>query len=777
MKPLINHNTLGKLPTVEEPNQEMELDFAGPLPLVWGTKKYILVCVDRFSKFPSAQITSSTSAKSIINFLSKYIALHGIPRTIRTDQGSGFISKEVREFCHEHNIKVIFSPLGAHRATGLVERLIRTIKERLLVMAQERLKPSLESALLKIIKCLRTVTEQSLNCSPFEAHFGRSPNTIWHNLVKSPSSNNLDWNKTLLCIDKGKKLMSRERRHDWDAPDDIEDGDVDENSSSLEDISNAVRYVPTSAGSPVKVLSRAEKRDALGIKDSILNNPPGKTFIYRKVQDRTKSEPFYRVLKDEIVRESDHTVTLKNGKIIRKSDLAIKRQLAQKKPSPRKRDQLARFYATKGLRKTVKPQRNVGFKSSRTTQKKRNLQSKFEELDIARRNAAMNSSRETLLREEKEQRKRLRIPIGLESDQESSPSGKPDHRKSCDNEPGMMNESHEEISDDNASDLISLKDLKNKTSLEATKSQEHLISDRTDRKPEIPDHVEQKVELDKIPLIDLDSRDNERDPQVTPQLVFLDIIEEANQANQEKPFLPENPGGEFTATSVEPIAMAEAESKQPYSDLATKKPKLSGTAKRKASSPMKSPPPKKLPEIFTRQNTRPMRTRQPPKMLGERVFTSVVDLTNEDQDGPTFNSPSSPPAYTTIEATTVEMKSHHVDLVDLTTLTPPSSSRPTIVHLREESSVYPSDPKPSVSDYQHTPRKKVKFSPEVCTTQFNPSGLPSETSYSTSAPIVLDPDWLNTSSIISAIELLGRPMTLEELRRWTVNKAANREAN
>ena len=33
LKPLLNHNTLGKLPTVEEPNQKMELDFAGPLPL------------------------------------------------------------------------------------------------------------------------------------------------------------------------------------------------------------------------------------------------------------------------------------------------------------------------------------------------------------------------------------------------------------------------------------------------------------------------------------------------------------------------------------------------------------------------------------------------------------------------------------------------------------------------------------------------------------------------------------------------------------------------
>ena len=110
-------------------------------------KKFILVCVDRCSKFPSAQITSSTSAKSIIRFLSNYIALHGIPKTIWTDQGSGFISKEVREFCLEHDIKVIFSPVGDHRATGLVERLIRTIKERQIVMAQEHPKPSLETAL------------------------------------------------------------------------------------------------------------------------------------------------------------------------------------------------------------------------------------------------------------------------------------------------------------------------------------------------------------------------------------------------------------------------------------------------------------------------------------------------------------------------------------------------------------------------------------------------------------------------------------------------------
>ena len=208
---------------------------------------------------------------------------------------------------------------GDHRDTGLVQRLIRTIRERLLVMAQEYQKPSVEPALLKIIKCLRTITEQSLNCSPFEAHFGRSPKTIWHILVKSPSSNNLGWNKTLLCIDKGRKLMCRDKRHDWDTPDDIEDGDQDENSSSSDAISNAVGYVPTSADSPVKVLTRDEKRDALGVKYPLLNEPPGKTTIYFA------------------------------GK-----------------------NQLVKLYATKRPKKIIKPQRNVGFKEETSKRNFRN---------------------------------------------------------------------------------------------------------------------------------------------------------------------------------------------------------------------------------------------------------------------------------------------------------------------------------------------------------------------------------------------------------------------
>ena len=66
--------------------------------------------------------------------------------------------EEDQEFCQEQNINVIFSPVGDHRATVLVERLFRTIEERLMVMEQGKPKPSLELALMKIIKGYKTVT-------------------------------------------------------------------------------------------------------------------------------------------------------------------------------------------------------------------------------------------------------------------------------------------------------------------------------------------------------------------------------------------------------------------------------------------------------------------------------------------------------------------------------------------------------------------------------------------------------------------------------------------
>ena len=78
LKTVIPNSQTSALSPLLEPNEELNLDFAGPLDSYWGPKKYVLLCIDRFSKFPSAKITSSTSAKTVIEFLQDYIFLHGI---------------------------------------------------------------------------------------------------------------------------------------------------------------------------------------------------------------------------------------------------------------------------------------------------------------------------------------------------------------------------------------------------------------------------------------------------------------------------------------------------------------------------------------------------------------------------------------------------------------------------------------------------------------------------------------------------------------------------
>ena len=78
------------LDAVVEPNEEIQLDFAGPLPNENDKEVYILVGVDHFSRFPYAKVVSNNRADTIIRFMQNHIVNHGVPRNIRCDQAQGF---------------------------------------------------------------------------------------------------------------------------------------------------------------------------------------------------------------------------------------------------------------------------------------------------------------------------------------------------------------------------------------------------------------------------------------------------------------------------------------------------------------------------------------------------------------------------------------------------------------------------------------------------------------------------------------------------------------
>ena len=212
LKVILGTSNTEKLPVLSEPNEEIDLDFAGPLDKNWGNSKYLLLCVDRFSKFPSAKVVNNTSASSILSFTSDYCHLHGFPKSIRVDHGSCFISNDFRNFCEKKNINLILCTVGDHRSNGVVERLIYTVKAKLLTMSFNEPKTSLNTAIDKIIWKIRSMKQSSIGCSPFSKHFNRSPNTYWKSLVSRA-----------INLDKGKSKMSRDRAEDWGAIDTFED--------------------------------------------------------------------------------------------------------------------------------------------------------------------------------------------------------------------------------------------------------------------------------------------------------------------------------------------------------------------------------------------------------------------------------------------------------------------------------------------------------------------------------------------------------------------------
>ena len=192
LKLAATYNTADSLPLLSGPNQELQLDFAGPIIDEKGSKIFLLVAIDRFSKFPEVLISKTTGAKKVTKFLDSYIRVHGLPRSIRTDHGSGFKNHLVQEFFSNRGIKHILSPVGDHRGSGLVERSIQTIRRKLGVAQLDPNFKNIKDTVHQILEDIRKTNHSVLKKSPFELHFGRKPNTVWSqartNVVQSDTS-------------------------------------------------------------------------------------------------------------------------------------------------------------------------------------------------------------------------------------------------------------------------------------------------------------------------------------------------------------------------------------------------------------------------------------------------------------------------------------------------------------------------------------------------------------------------------------------------------------
>ena len=186
---------INRLELLTEPGKEIQLDFAGPINSKSRGDIYILVAIDRFSKRPTAQICKNTDFRTVIKFLTKYCTDNGTPKTIRTDNGSCFKSKEFKDYCNGENIKRIRCTPNLHTGNGLIERTMRTIKSLTRAKLEDGL--TFEESVARAIKTIRQTPHNTLKTTPFQLHHGRKPRTPITNLIGQPTCLLADWKKTI----------------------------------------------------------------------------------------------------------------------------------------------------------------------------------------------------------------------------------------------------------------------------------------------------------------------------------------------------------------------------------------------------------------------------------------------------------------------------------------------------------------------------------------------------------------------------------------------------
>ena len=92
--------------------------------------KYILTCIDVFSKMGYAQPIQNKTSKAVIPAFERIFKTSGIPSKIQTDKGTEFISKETQRFLNKLGIHH-FTTQNATTKAAVCERWNRTLLSRL----------------------------------------------------------------------------------------------------------------------------------------------------------------------------------------------------------------------------------------------------------------------------------------------------------------------------------------------------------------------------------------------------------------------------------------------------------------------------------------------------------------------------------------------------------------------------------------------------------------------------------------------------------------------
>ena len=149
------------------PWQHLAADLMGPLP----SGDYVFVVVDFRGGFFEMEFIKSTTSEKIVSMLSKIFVTHGLPLSLRTDNGPQFVSDHLKKYLEENVIEHRRTTPLWPQANSEIKRQNRSILKHLRIAQAEGC--DWKSEMDKFLMMYRSTPHSTTGVSPAELLFGR----------------------------------------------------------------------------------------------------------------------------------------------------------------------------------------------------------------------------------------------------------------------------------------------------------------------------------------------------------------------------------------------------------------------------------------------------------------------------------------------------------------------------------------------------------------------------------------------------------------------------
>lgn len=186
------------------PMRALAIDFVGPLPSSNGFK-YILVAVCMATKWVILQPTRDCTTKTVIRFFDeRVLPAHAAPEIVLSDNGSAFISSEMKRYFSTHFIQQHLLPTH-YPCANPSERVNRVVKTAISIYTKGHKRWSETLPMLEY--ALRTAVSETTGFSPAKLLYGEELRPMFDPNPKS-------WNSSAapFVADKHVQQMTEDRK-------------------------------------------------------------------------------------------------------------------------------------------------------------------------------------------------------------------------------------------------------------------------------------------------------------------------------------------------------------------------------------------------------------------------------------------------------------------------------------------------------------------------------------------------------------------------------------